>query len=163
MTRSGIGFDSHRLEAGRRLVLGGVEIPHERGLLGHSDADVLIHAAMDALLGAAALGDIGVHFPPSDPAYRDSDSRELLARVRELLAREGWRPVNLDCTVIAESPRLAPHAPAMREVLAATLGLAPDRVSIKATTNEGLGFLGREEGIAAIAVALIARGARGEG
>ena len=155
--RVGTGYDVHRLVPGRRLVLGGVTIPSDRGLLGHSDADVLIHAAMDALLGAAALGDIGVHFPPSDPAYRDSDSRELLARVRELLARDGWRPVNLDCTVIAEAPRLAPHAPAMREALATTLGIAPERVSIKATTNEGLGFLGREEGIAAIAVALIAR------
>jgi 2-C-methyl-D-erythritol 2,4-cyclodiphosphate synthase len=155
--RVGTGYDVHRLVAGRRLVLGGVAIPFERGLLGHSDADVVVHAAIDALLGAAALGDVGVHFPPSDPAYRDSDSRELLARVRDLLARHGWRPVNLDCTVVAEAPRLAPHVRAMREALSEALGLPPEQVSVKATTNEGLGFTGRGEGIAAIAVALVAR------
>ena len=156
-TRVGVGYDAHRLVAGRRLVLGGVTIPHERGLLGHSDADVAIHATIDALLGAAALGDIGQHFPPSDPAYKDADSRRLLALVRELLERQGWRPVNVDCTIVAEAPKLAPFTAAMRAALGETLGLPAERVGVKATTNEGLGFVGREEGIAAIAVALIER------
>jgi 2-C-methyl-D-erythritol 2,4-cyclodiphosphate synthase len=156
-TRVGVGYDAHRLVAGRRLVLGGVTIPHERGLLGHSDADVAIHATIDALLGAAALGDIGQHFPPSDPAYKDADSRRLLALVRELLERHGWRPVNVDCTIVAEAPKLAPFTAAMRAALGETLGIPAERVGVKATTNEGLGFIGREEGIAAIAVALIER------
>ena len=156
-TRVGVGYDAHRLVAGRRLVLGGVAIPHERGLLGHSDADVAIHATIDALLGAAALGDIGQHFPPSDPAYKDADSRRLLALVRELLERHGWRPVNVDCTIVAEAPKLAPFTAAMRAALGETLGIPAERVGVKATTNEGLGFVGREEGIAAIAVALIER------
>ena len=156
-TRVGVGYDAHRLVAGRPLVLGGVTIPHERGLLGHSDADVAIHATIDALLGAAALGDIGQHFPPSDPAYKDADSRRLLALVRELLERHGWRPVNVDCTIVAEAPKLAPFTAAMRAALGETLGIPAERVGVKATTNEGLGFVGREEGIAAIAVALIER------
>ena len=156
-TRVGVGYDAHRLVAGRRLVLGGVTIPHERGLLGHSDADVAIHATIDALLGAAALGDIGQHFPPSDPAYKDADSRRLLALARELLERQGWRPVNVDCTIVAEAPQLAPFTAAMRAALGETLGIPAERVGVKATTNEGLGFVGREEGIAAIAVALIER------
>jgi 2-C-methyl-D-erythritol 2,4-cyclodiphosphate synthase len=156
-TRVGVGYDAHRLVAGRRLVLGGVTIPHERGLLGHSDADVAIHATIDALLGAAALGDIGQHFPPGDPAYKDADSRRLLALVRELLERHGWRPVNVDCTIVAEAPKLAPFTAAMRAALGETLGIPAERVGVKATTNEGLGFVGRGEGIAAIAVALIER------
>jgi 2-C-methyl-D-erythritol 2,4-cyclodiphosphate synthase len=156
-TRVGVGYDAHRLVAGRPLVLGGVTIPHERGLLGHSDADVAIHATIDALLGAAALGDIGQHFPPSDPAYKDADSRRLLALVRELLERQGWRPVNVDCTIVAEAPKLAPFTAAMRAALGETLGIPTERVGVKATTNEGLGFVGRGEGIAAIAVALIER------
>ena len=156
-TRVGVGYDAHRLVAGRRLVLGGVTIPHERGLLGHSDADVAIHATIDALLGAAALGDIGQHFPPSDPAYKDADSRRLLALVRELLERQGWRPVNVDCTIVAEAPQLAPFTATMRAAVGETLGIPAERVGVKATTNEGLGFVGREEGIAAIAVALIER------
>ena len=160
-TRVGIGYDVHVLAPDRALVLGGVAIPFERGLLGHSDADVALHAIMDALLGAAALGDIGQHFPPSDPTYRGADSRALLARVRELLRERGWVPVNVDCTIVAERPRLAPHTPAMRAVIGATLGLADDAVSIKATTNERIGFIGREEGIAAMAVAQIARSAQG--
>ena len=156
-TRTGIGYDVHRLEAGRPLVLGGVTIPAERGLLGHSDADVAIHAIIDALLGAAALGDIGQHFPPGDPAYKDSDSRRLLALVRDLLDRHGWRAVNVDCTIVAEAPRLAPHVAAMRAALSETLGIEGERVGVKATTNEGLGFLGRGEGIAALAVATLER------
>lgn len=156
-SRVGIGYDVHRLVAGRPLVLGGVTIPAERGLVGHSDADVAIHAIVDALLGAAALGDIGQHFPPGDPAYKDIDSRRLLARARALLDRHGWRAVNVDCTIVAEAPKLAPHAAAMRAALGETLGIDPDRVGIKATTNEGIGFIGRAEGIAALAVALIER------
>lgn len=156
-TRVGIGYDVHVLAPDRALVLGGVTIPFERGLLGHSDADVALHAIMDALLGAAALGDIGQHFPPSDETYRGADSRALLARVRELLLEQGWRPVNVDCTIVAERPRLAPHTAAMRAAIGADLGLPLDAVSIKATTNERIGFIGREEGIAAMAVAQIAR------
>lgn len=156
-TRVGIGYDVHRLVEGRPLTLGGVRIPARLGLLGHSDADVAIHAIMDALLGAAALGDIGQHFPPSDPAYQDIDSRHLLALVRDLLGRHGWQPVNIDCTIVAERPRIGPHVPAMRAALGETLGLAGDRIGIKATTNEGIGFIGREEGIAALAVALLER------
>jgi 2-C-methyl-D-erythritol 2,4-cyclodiphosphate synthase len=153
--RTGIGYDVHRLVAGRRLVLGGVVIPHSRGLAGHSDADVLLHAIADALLGAAALGDLGHQFPPSDPAYRDADSRQLLARVREMVAAAGLTVLSVDSTVVAEEPRVAPHVPAMRAAIAGTLGIAVERVSVKATTNEGMGFVGRGEGIAALAVATL--------
>ncbi|MGH2557627.1 MAG: 2-C-methyl-D-erythritol 2,4-cyclodiphosphate synthase [Thermomicrobiales bacterium] len=155
--RTGIGYDVHRFAKGRALVLGGVPIPHSRGLAGHSDADVLLHAIADALLGAAALGDIGQHFPPSDPALKDADSRELLARVRSLVETSGYDVVNVDATVIAEAPRIGPHVPAMRRAIAATLGIAEDAVSVKATTNEGMGFVGREEGMAAMATATIRR------
>ncbi|MGN6672816.1 MAG: 2-C-methyl-D-erythritol 2,4-cyclodiphosphate synthase [Thermomicrobiales bacterium] len=155
--RVGIGYDVHRLVPDRPLVLGGVTIPAARGLLGHSDADVALHAIMDALLGAAALGDIGQHFPPTDPAYKDSDSRDLLARVRDLLAAAGWQIVNLDCTIVAERPKIAPHIAAMRAAIGAALDLPGNCIGVKATTNEGIGFIGREEGIAALAVALISR------
>ena len=153
--RTGIGYDIHRLAAGRRLVIGGVEISHPVGLAGHSDADVLLHAISDALLGAAALGDIGQHFPPSDPQYHDISSRLLLARVRRMVERAGFDVGNVDATVIAESPRLSPHYPEMRRRIAETLGLSVDRVSVKASTPEGLGALGRAEGIAAFAVATL--------
>ena len=153
--RVGQGFDVHAFAEGRKLVLGGVEIAHERGLAGHSDADVLIHALADALLGAAALGDIGMHFPDSDPAYKGADIRVLLREVARKLAAAGWRVVNVDATVIAQAPRLAPHIPAMVANLAADLGLASSAVSVKATTTERLGFTGRGEGIAAQAIALI--------
>jgi 2-C-methyl-D-erythritol 2,4-cyclodiphosphate synthase len=154
-TLAGIGYDSHRLAEGRRLVLGGVEIAHERGLEGHSDADVLAHAVTDALLGAAGLGDLGEHFPDSDERWRDADSLALLATVVELLVERGLRPVNIDCTVVIEAPRLAPHRQAIRERLAAALGLPVERVSVKATSGEGIGFVGRGEGVAAIAVASV--------
>jgi 2-C-methyl-D-erythritol 2,4-cyclodiphosphate synthase len=153
--RIGQGFDVHAFAEGRKLILGGVEIPYARGLAGHSDADVLIHALADALLGAAALGDIGMHFPDSDPAYQGADSRVLLREVARKLAAAGWRIVNVDSTVIAQAPRLAPHIPAMIANLAADLGLAASAVSVKATTTERLGFTGRGEGIAAQAIALI--------
>ena len=155
MIRVGVGYDVHRFEAGRKLILGGVEIPFERGLAGHSDADALIHAIIDALLGAAALGDIGSHFPDTDEAYRGADSRELLARAVALLAERGMRPGNVDSVVVAERPKLAPHIPEMREVISSVLGIPPDRVGIKATTGEGIGFAGREEGVAAHAVCTI--------
>ena len=155
MIRVGVGYDVHRFEAGRKLVLGGVEIPFERGLAGHSDADALIHAIIDALLGAAAMGDIGAHFPDTDEAYRGADSRELLARVVALLAERGMRPGNVDSVVVAQRPKLAPHIPEMREAISSVLGIPPDRVGIKATTGEGLGFAGREEGVAAHAVCTI--------
>ena len=151
--RVGMGFDAHRFGPARRLVLGGVEIPHARGLLGHSDADVIVHAVMDALLGAAGCGDIGHHFPPSDPTYADANSLGLLARVQALLTQRGWRPVHVDVVVLAEAPRLAPHVPAMRAAIGEVLHLLPDSVNIKATTTEGMGAIGREEGIAAQAVA----------
>ncbi len=147
----------HPLEAGRRLVLGGVEIAHERGLAGHSDADVLLHAISDAVLGAAGQGDIGLHFPPSDERWRDASSLDLLARVVAIAQADGWSVVNVDATVIAERPRIAPHVPLMRERIAARLGIPIDAVGVKATTNERLGALGREEGIAALAVALLSR------
>lgn len=153
--RVGIGYDVHRFAANRRLVLGGVEIPHAVGLLGHSDADVLLHAIADAVLGAAALGDIGQHFPPSDPAYRDADSLELLAEALRLVADAGFRVGNVDATIIAEAPRVLPHAPAMRARIAFALRIEVSDVSIKATTNEGMGFVGREEGIAALAIATL--------
>ena len=153
--RVGQGFDAHAFVEGRRLVLGGVTIPHARGLAGHSDADVLLHAICDALLGAAALGDIGRHFPDSDAQYKDADSRALLRAVGTKLAARGLRPANVDATVVAQAPRLAPHVPQMVANIAADLGLARDRVNVKATTTERLGFAGREEGIAALAVALV--------
>ncbi len=153
--RIGHGYDVHRLVEGRKLILGGVEIPFEKGLLGHSDADVLAHAVMDALLGAAALGDIGKLFPDSDPAYSGADSLVLLRRVAEVLAEHGYGIGNVDATVLAQRPKLAPHIPEMRERLAAAMGIGPGQVSVKATTEEGLGFTGTGEGIAAHAVALI--------
>ena len=153
--RLGHGYDVHRLVEGRKLILGGVEIPFEKGLLGHSDADVLAHAVMDALLGAAALGDIGKLFPDSDPAYAGADSLVLLRRVAEVLAEHGYGIGNVDATVLAQRPKLAPHIPEMRERLAAAMGIGPGQVSVKATTEEGLGFTGTGEGIAAHAVALI--------
>lgn len=153
--RIGHGYDVHRLVPGRRLVLGGVEIPHVTGLLGHSDADVLLHAICDALLGAAGLGDIGRHFPDSDAAYKDSDSRVLLRQVVALIAARGWQVGNLDATVIAQAPRLAPHVSQMIGNIAADAGVPADRINVKATTTEGLGFTGRAEGIAAHAVAVI--------
>ena len=153
--RIGHGFDAHALVAGRRLVIGGVVIPHEKGLAGHSDADVLIHAVCDALLGAAGLGDIGTHFPDSDARYKDIDSRRLLREVARLLKERGLKAANVDATVIAQAPRMAPHIAAMRANLAADLGVAPDAVNVKAKTTEKLGFVGRGEGIAAEAVALL--------
>lgn len=153
--RFGIGYDVHRLVAGRRLVLGGEDIPHERGLDGHSDADVLLHAVKDALLGAAALGDIGRHFPDSDERYRGASSLDLLAAVGEKLAAAGWRVHNIDAVIVAEKPKLAPHIPAMNANIASVLGLDAGQVNVKATTTEGLGFAGRREGIAAYAVASI--------
>jgi 2-C-methyl-D-erythritol 2,4-cyclodiphosphate synthase len=157
--RIGIGYDAHRLAPGRPLILGGVHIPFEQGLLGHSDADVLCHALADALLGAAALGDIGCHFPDSDPAWAGASSLLLLQRVEQMLRQEGWRIVNVDSVIIAEKPRLAPFMAEMRERLATALGLDGAAVSVKATTTEGLGFCGAGQGLAAQAVALIeARG-----
>lgn len=154
--RIGHGYDVHRLVPGRRLVLGGVDIPFEKGLLGHSDADVLVHAVMDALLGAAALGDIGKLFPDSDPAYSGADSLKLLSAVCEKLRLAGFEAVNVDATVVAQSPRLAPHIEDMRRNIARAMGTDVSRVSVKATTEEHLGFTGSGEGIAAHAVALIA-------
>jgi len=153
--RTGIGYDVHRFAEGRVLVLGGVRIEHERGLLGHSDADVLLHAIADALLGAAALGDIGHHFPPSDPRFKDADSRELLQHARGLVEEAGYRIGNVDATVIAEAPKINPHAGAMRAAIASACAIGVSDVSVKATTNEGMGFVGREEGIAALAIATI--------
>jgi len=153
--RVGIGYDVHRLVPGRRLVLGGVELESEMGLDGHSDADVALHALSDALLGAAALGDIGQHFPPSDQRWRGADSLDLLRRVAGLLARKRYYPVNVDLMIIAERPRIGPRVPEMRQRIAKALGVGVDAVSIKATTNEGIGFVGRGEGIAALATAII--------
>jgi 2-C-methyl-D-erythritol 2,4-cyclodiphosphate synthase len=154
--RTGIGYDAHRLAAGRRLVLGGVEIPHDRGLAGHSDADVLTHAVIDALLGAAGLGDIGQHFPDTDERFRDADSIALLREVAGLVAARDLTVVNVDATVLAERPRLAEHREAMRRRLAEALDVPEGRVNVKATTGEGMGWVGREEGIAALAVASLA-------
>ena len=153
--RIGQGYDVHRFSAGRKLILGGVEIPHTQGLLGHSDADVLTHAVMDALLGAAALGDIGGHFPDTNARYLGADSLQLLALVREKLACAGYRVQNIDSTIVAQRPRLAPFLPQMVQNLARVLQLSPAQVSVKATTEEHLGFTGREEGIAAQAVCLL--------
>ena len=155
MVRTGIGYDAHRLALGRLLRVGGVEIPWPRGLAGHSDADVLAHAIMDALLGGAGLGDLGRHFPPGDPAFRGADSIELLRRVAAMAAGAGWRVVHVDSTVLAEAPRLAPYIPQMRERLAAALGVDSSTVNVKATTTEGMGAIGRGEGIAAHAVATL--------
>jgi 2-C-methyl-D-erythritol 2,4-cyclodiphosphate synthase len=152
MFLSGIGYDVHRLVSGRRLVLGGIEIPHSHGLEGHSDADVVTHAIADALLGAAGDRDIGHHFPNSDPALKNIDSQEILKRVQIILMAKHLAIVNIDCSVIAEEPRLSPHISAMRAQLSKTLGIPIERIGVKATTNEGLGFVGRREGIAAFAV-----------
>jgi len=154
--RIGQGFDAHALASGRKLIIGGVHVPHEKGLAGHSDADVLIHAVCDALLGGAGLGDIGQHFPDSDARYKDIDSRKLLREVARLIGSRGLKVVNVDATVIAQAPRLAPHVAAMQANLASDLGVAADAVNIKAKTTEKLGFVGRGEGIAAEAVALLA-------
>ncbi|MCB6365436.1 2-C-methyl-D-erythritol 2,4-cyclodiphosphate synthase [Intestinibacillus massiliensis] len=153
--RIGHGYDVHRLVPGRRCIIGGVDIPHETGLLGHSDADVLTHAVMDALLGAAALGDIGRLFPDSDPRFAGADSIALLREVTRVLDAHGWRLGNLDATVLAQAPKLAPHIAQIRENLAAAMGVQPGQVSVKATTEEGLGFTGAGQGIAAHAVCLI--------
>lgn len=157
MIRIGHGYDVHRLVEGRRLVIGGVEIPYEKGLLGHSDADVLLHAIADALLGAAALGDIGKMFPDSDQKYKDADSLELLRRVGAKLYSNGYKPVNIDATVIAQAPKLAPYISEMRKKIAFALDIDTDAVSVKATTEEGLGFSGEKLGIAAHAVCLIGK------
>ena len=154
---TGIGWDSHRLVEGRRLVLGGVQLPFERGLAGHSDADVLAHAVIDALLGAAALGDIGQHFPDTDARWAGADSMALLRAVVALVAERGLRVTHVDSTVVMERPKLGPHREAIRGALAAALGVTPDQVNVKASTGEGMGFVGREEGVAALAVATLRR------
>ena len=156
LPRTGIGYDVHRFQAGRRLVLGGVEIDHTHGLEGHSDADVVLHAIADALLGALALGDIGQHFPPGDPQWRDVKSARIVTRAVELLRAAGYGPVNIDATVIAEAPRILPHVETMRRAIAGMTGLTAADIGLKATTNEGMGFVGRREGIAALAVATVA-------
>ena len=153
--RIGNGYDVHRLAPGRRLVLGGVEVPFDHGLIGWSDADVLTHAVMDALLGAAALGDIGAHFPPGDPKFKGVSSLSLLEEVKGMLSSAGWKVVNVDVIMVAEQPKLRGHVDAMRANLARSMGVATDQVSIKASTSEELGFVGREEGMVAWAVALI--------
>ena len=153
--RIGNGYDIHRLTTGRKLILGGVEIPHTQGLLGHSDADALTHAIMDALLGALSLGDIGLYFPPDDPQWAGADSQQLLAQVHQLVRDRGWHISNIDSVIIAEQPKLKPHIRTMCDRLATTLAIEPDQIGIKATTHEKLGPLGREEGIAAYAVALL--------
>lgn len=157
MMRIGHGYDVHRLTEGRALMLGGVKIPYERGLAGHSDADVLLHAVIDALLGAAALGDIGRHFPDTDPAYENADSMLLLKDSMGLLSKQGYRVVNIDCTVIAQAPKLAPYIEMMRQRIAEGVGAVPEQVNVKATTEEHLGFTGSGEGISAHAVCLIDR------
>jgi 2-C-methyl-D-erythritol 2,4-cyclodiphosphate synthase len=157
MYRIGQGYDVHKLVEGRKLILGGVEVPYEKGLLGHSDADVLLHAVMDALLGAAALGDIGKHFPDTDKAYKNADSMMLLKDVRALLAAEGYRVVNIDATLILQEPKVASYIETMRSNIAHACGMAVSAVSLKATTEEGLGFTGRKEGAAALAVCMIYR------
>ncbi|NEQ30969.1 MAG: 2-C-methyl-D-erythritol 2,4-cyclodiphosphate synthase [Leptolyngbya sp. SIO4C5] len=153
--RIGNGYDIHRLVSDRPLILGGVKIEHDKGLLGHSDADALTHAIMDALLGALSLGDIGLYFPPSDPQWQDADSLVLLQQVHQLVQERGWQISNIDSVIVAERPKLKPHISAMRDRLAQTLSLEPEQVGIKATTNEKLGPVGREEGIAAYAVTLL--------
>ena len=153
--RVGLGYDSHRLAEGRRLVVGGVEIPFERGLDGHSDSDVLTHAVIDAVLGAAGLGDIGAHFPDTDERWRDADSIELLVVVAGMVGEHGYRVGNVDCTVVMEAPKLAPHRDAIRARLAAALGVGESQVNVKASTGERMGFVGREEGVAALAIATL--------
>ncbi|MGB8990441.1 MAG: 2-C-methyl-D-erythritol 2,4-cyclodiphosphate synthase [Desulfobaccales bacterium] len=155
--RVGLGYDAHRLVPGRPLILGGVAIPHPQGLLGHSDADVLSHAIGDALLGAVGAGDLGTHFPNRDPAYKDISSLILLGRIMAMVRDRGFAPVNVDATIVAQQPRLAPHIPAMQAKLACVLGLTPADVNIKATTTEHLGFAGRGEGISAYAVVLVTK------
>lgn len=155
--RIGEGYDVHRLTEGRKLILGGVEIPYEKGLLGHSDADALLHALMDAMLGALALGDIGKHFPDTDQRYKGIDSRELLRHTAKLIAEKGWQLGNADMTIIAQAPKMAPHIQTMRENIAADLNTDVDNISVKATTEEKLGFTGSGEGIAARAVVLLKR------
>lgn len=157
--RIGTGYDVHRLAEGRRLVIGGVEIPHEKGLLGHSDADVLLHAVSDALLGAAGLGDIGMHFPDSDQRFKGISSLTLLAEVCRLLRERGFRVNNIDATIVAERPRMAPHIPSMTVAISRAVGVEPGAVNVKATTTEGLGFAGKGEGIAAYAVCTVMAGA----
>ena len=157
MFRIGQGFDVHALVVGRPLIIGGVTIPFEKGLLGHSDADVLLHAITDALIGAAGLGDIGKHFPDTDPAYKGADSRVLLRDTMAILRAIDWKVINIDATIIAQAPKMAPHIPLMCATIAADLGLSPDQVNIKAKTTERLGFTGRGEGIAAEAVCLLQR------
>ena len=159
--RVGMGYDVHRLVEGRKLIIGGVEIPHEMGLLGHSDADVLLHAVMDALLGAAALGDIGKHFPDSDPQYKGISSMKLLEQVRELLEAEPYIINNIDATIIAQAPKMAPHIPQMRSNIAQALHLEEKQVNIKATTEEGLGFTGDRQGISAQAICALEHGLEG--
>jgi 2-C-methyl-D-erythritol 2,4-cyclodiphosphate synthase len=156
VSRAGIGYDLHRLTAGRKLVLGGIEVPFDRGPAGHSDGDVLTHAICDALLGAAELGDIGTHFPDNDPQWKDASSLRFLQRVRELLAGRGLRIGHIDAIVITEKPKLGPHFPAMREALAGALGIEPQRINLKAKTNEGVDAVGRGEAIAAQAIATLA-------
>jgi 2-C-methyl-D-erythritol 2,4-cyclodiphosphate synthase len=160
--RIGQGFDVHRFVSGRQLILGGVEIDYPFGLEGHSDADVLTHAVIDALLGAAGLGDIGMHFPDTDPAFRDASSIGLLRAIREKVIARGYRIANIDATVFAEKPKIGPYRAAMAEQLAIAVGVKPNRVNVKATTTEGLGFTGRQEGIAASAVALLEESNRPE-
>jgi 2-C-methyl-D-erythritol 2,4-cyclodiphosphate synthase len=155
MVRTGIGFDSHRLGPDRRLVIGGVQIPHELGLVGHSDADVLAHAVIDALLGAAGMGDIGEHFPDTAEQWRDADSVGLLVLVLDRIRQRGFEPVNVDCTVIMEAPKLAPHRTAIRGRLAEAIGIEPERINVKASTGERIGFVGRGEGVAALAIATL--------
>jgi 2-C-methyl-D-erythritol 2,4-cyclodiphosphate synthase len=153
--RVGIGYDSHRFEEGRRLVLGGIEIPGEAGLLGHSDADAVAHAVTDAILGAVGLGDIGTHFPPTDERWRGADSLRLLRDAVDLAGAENYQVVNVDVTVVCERPRIGPHAQAMQERLGAVIGIGPGHVSVKGKSNEGMGWIGRGEGVAVIAVALV--------
>jgi 2-C-methyl-D-erythritol 2,4-cyclodiphosphate synthase len=153
--RVGVGYDSHRFEAGRRLVLGGVDIPSDTGLAGHSDSDAVSHAITDAILGAAAMGDIGSHFPPDDEQWRDADSLDLLSRAVDIVGGSNYQVVNVDVTVIAEHPRIGPHVPAMRERIAAAIGIGPQHISVKGKTNEGMGWTGGGEGLAVIAVALL--------
>lgn len=153
--RIGFGYDVHRLIEGRRLVLGGVDVPYKKGLLGHSDADVLLHAVIDALIGAAGLGDIGKHFPPSDNAFKDISSLELLSRAAGLLEKEGYSIGNIDSTIVCQEPKLAPHIPGMVDNISKTLRISPSQVNVKAKTEEGLGFTGSGDGISAHAVALV--------
>ena len=155
--RVGLGYDVHKLVEGRKLIIGGVDIPHEKGLLGHSDADVLIHAVMDSILGALALGDIGKHFPDTDEKYKGADSMKLLEFVYNLINEKGYNIGNIDCTIIAQSPKMAPHIQNMRENIAKTLNTSIENINVKATTEEGLGFTGAKEGIAAQSICLLVK------